>query len=340
MRAAILKELGKPLIVEDVAVPVPGPGEVLVATRTCGLCGTDLHLCDGLAYVPSLPHIPGHEPAGVVEAVGEGVTQFAPGQRVVPHLFVTCGQCEYCRAGVDAQCTGLKGILGVLGPGALADFFTIPAENLCVLPDAIPFAEGGLIADAVLTALHAVRRSRVRLGETAVVIGAGGVGQCLIQILRAAGVRVAAIDCSPDKRRIALDLGADVAWALGIAEGLQSIKALSGGEGAHVVFECVGSTETLAEAAALARRGGRIIVIGEEPEYPPFDTITIAQRELEILGSRNGTRQDLRDAVDLVARGVVVPRIDRVFPLEAINDALDYFRSGSNGRVVIKIRED
>ena len=103
MRAAVLQKLGEPLVVADVPVPAVGPGEVLVATRTCGLCGTDLHICDGLAYVPSLPHIPGHEPAGVIAALGDGVTGWRVGQRVVPHLFVTCGHCDYCRVGRDVN---------------------------------------------------------------------------------------------------------------------------------------------------------------------------------------------------------------------------------------------
>ena len=153
-------------MVEDVPKPTPGPGEVLVESHACGLCGTDLHICDGLAYVPRLPHIPGHEPAGIVAELGEGVTDVHVGQRVVPHLFVTCGTCDYCRSG--RGCPGAlrsSEILGVLMPGALAEYFAIPASNLFTLPDSISFQVGGLIADAVLTALHASRRSRLRVGD-------------------------------------------------------------------------------------------------------------------------------------------------------------------------------
>jgi propanol-preferring alcohol dehydrogenase len=339
MRAAVLKALREPLIVEEVADPRPGPGEVVVETRTCGLCGTDLHLCNGLAYVPRLPHILGHEPAGVVAELGEGVSGVTVGQRVVPHLFVTCGVCEFCRAGQEAQCRDVRGILGVLIAGALAERFVIPAVNLVPLPDSIPFAEGGLIADAVLTALHASRRSRAEQGESALVIGAGGVGQSLIQILKAAGVRVAAVDLTPEKQASALALGAAVAVTGSSPEVISAVREFAGGRGVDVVFDCVGWGQTMDLAADCVRRCGRIVVVGEEPEFPRIDTIRIAQRELEIIGSRNGSRQDLRDAVQLVANGVVRPRIARVFPLNEINQALAFFRGGCDGRVVIAVRD-
>lgn len=339
MRAAVLKALGEPLVVEDVADPIAGPGEVVVETHTCGLCGTDLHLCDGLAYVPRLPHIPGHEPAGRVASLGEGVSGLRLGQRVVPHLFVTCGACDDCLSGRDAQCTAIRGILGVLMPGALAERFVIPAENLFPLPDSVPFAVGGLIADAVLTALHATRRSRARLGESALVMGCGGVGQCILQILKAAGVRVAVVDTTLEKLATARALGAGLALAATSERIAQTVREFSGTDGVDVVFECVGRASTMELAAACARRCGRIVVVGEEPEFPRIDTIQIAQRELEIVGSRNGSRQDLRDAIRLVADGVVLPRIARTFPLAEINEALSFFRRGCDGRVVIAIKE-
>ncbi len=340
MRAAVLRALGERLAIEEVPKPAPGPGEVLVETRACGLCGTDLHICDGLAYVPRLPHIPGHEPAGVVADVGAGVTGLHAGDRVVPHLFVTCGTCDYCRSGRDAQCTGVTGILGVLMPGALAEYFTIPAANLFALPDSIPFPIGGLIADAVLTAVHASRRARLGVGETAVVLGAGGVGQCLIQILVAAGVRVIAVDTTAEKRDSAATMGAALVLPAGAEANAQAIRDFSDGQGAQAVFECVGKGETMAQAASYLRRGGQIIVIGEEPEFPRIDTIQIAQRELEIIGSRNGSRRDLRDAIRFVAAGMIRPRIARTFPLDEINEALAFFRAGCDGRVVITIKDN
>jgi len=340
MKAALLHEIGKPLRIEEVPAPEIGPDEVLVETRACGVCRTDLHICDGLAYVPKLPHIPGHEPGGVVAKVGENVTGLSVGQRVVPNLFFTCGRCYYCRVGRDTQCTNLKGLLGVSINGAFAEFFVAPAENLFLLPDNVSFEVGGLISCAVVTALHATRRARLNLYDTTVVLGAGGVGQVLIQILKAAGVRVIAISRSKEKLEIARKLGAHLALQAGEENIMKQIKVFAGGDGVQCVFDCVGSSKTMKDSAGYVMRGGQIIVIGEEPEFVEIDTIQIAQRELEIIGTRNGTKQDTVDAIAMVAAGIVTPPIARTFPLEQINNALEEMRSGrANARIVIVIKE-
>jgi propanol-preferring alcohol dehydrogenase len=171
------------------------------------------------------------------------------------------------------------------------------------------------------------------------VIGAGVVGQSLIQVLKANGLRVAAVDVAPEKRASALALGADLALLAGSRSLIDEIIEFSGGDGVDVAFDCVGGGQTMDLAADCARRCGRIVVVGEEPEYPRIDTIRISLRELEIIGSRNGSRQDLRDAVRLVADGLVRPRIARKFPLDEINAALACQRFGCDGRVVVTIRE-
>jgi len=340
MKAAVLHEIGKPLRIQEVPVPEIGPDEVLVETRACGICRTDLHISDGLAYVPQLPHIPGHEPAGVVAQVGENVTELSVGQRVAPNLFFTCGQCYYCRNGRDTQCTDLKGLLGVSVNGAFAEYFVAPAENLFVLPDNISFEVGGLIGCAVVTALHATRRARLFLNDTAVVLGAGGVGQVLISILLACGLRVIAISRSQEKLEIARKLGAHLALQAGAPDITKQIKVFADGDGAKCVFDCVGSSSTMKDSADYVMRGGQIIVIGEEPEFPEIDTIQIAQRELEIIGTRNGTKQDTIDAIAMVAERIVTPPIARTYPLSQINEALQFMRSGqANARIVIVIKE-
>jgi len=318
-----MRRVGEALIIEDVPVPEIGPDEALVATRTCGICGTDLHILAGHGYVPPLPHILGHEPAGVVERVGREVTHLREGDHVVPHLFFHCGRCRYCRSGSEQQCADLKGILGVLAPGAFAEFFKIPGRNLFRLHDQVPFDVGGLIADAVVTALHAVKRSGLERGDTAVVVGAGGVGQAVIQILHAQGVSVAATDRSPEKLKIAMEMGA--------------VPLDPAGPRADCVFNCAGSAESMRASANYVMRCGRIVVIGEEPEPIPLDTIEIAQQELEIIGSRNGTRADMQEAIHLVESGIVLPSIAARFRLEEINAAFDFVRAGALGRVVITV---
>jgi D-arabinose 1-dehydrogenase-like Zn-dependent alcohol dehydrogenase len=340
MKAALLKKIGEPLVVEDVPRPRIGRDEVLVATRTCGICRTDVHIQEGLSYVPALPHIPGHEPAGVVAEIGPDVTDFRPGQQVVPHLFVARQPCFFCRTGRHAQAVHLEGILGVTMPGAFAEYFKFPARNLLLLPDNVPFDVGGLISCAVITAVHAYRKAGLQANDTAAVIGSGGIGQIMIQILRAAGVRVVAVSRSRENLDLAIRNGAKLAVQLGSADAVDQVHAFVGSDrdGAHCVFDMVGTAETMKAAAALVMRCGRIIVVGEEPEFPAIDTIQIAQRELEIIGTRNGGLQDAIDALEMMSAGIINPPVARHFPLEQINDAMELLRSGkAHGRIVVDI---
>jgi len=342
MRAAVLHQLGRPFTIEDVPVPAIGPDEVLVETRTCGICRTDLHIQDGLAYVPALPHIPGHEPAGVVVEVGQEVKPIKVGQRVVPHLFVTGGECCYTRAGRQAQATHLQGILGVTLPGGFAEYFKAPARNLIVLPPEVPFDAGGLTSCAVITAVHAFRTAGLHLGYSAVVLGAGGIGLILVQLLHAAGVRVAAVDCRAASREQALRAGAELALDVAVADTVKRIGEMAGDEkgGVDAVFELVGRAATMQAAAGYVRRGGQIVVLGEEAEFPAIDTIHIAQKELRICGSRNGGIQDAVDGVELMARGVIRPVIAARFPLDRFNEALACVRRGeAAGRVVVTVND-
>ncbi|MEX0679178.1 MAG: alcohol dehydrogenase catalytic domain-containing protein [Pirellulales bacterium] len=339
MKAAVLDELKRPLTIREVPLPEVGADDVLVETHACGICRTDLHLQDGLAYVPSLPHIPGHEPAGVVAAVGSRVRDVQVGQRVVPHLFVTCGRCPNCRAGQDAQCTSLGGVLGVTLPGAFAEYFVAPAQNLLTLPDGVGFDAGGLVSCAVITAVHAYRKARLGVGDVAVVLGAGGIGLVLVQLLKAAGARTVVVSRSEQSLLRAAEFGADLVLPASASDAAEQVAAFGHGQGADCIFECVGSAATMRVAATLAKRGGRIVVIGEEPEFPPIDTIEIAQRELEIVGSRNGSRQDAADALAMLEGGVVQVPIVRRVPLDDINDALDMMRGGqAHGRIVVTLK--
>jgi propanol-preferring alcohol dehydrogenase len=338
VRAAVLKAIGQPLAVEEVPDPMLAADEVLVETRTCGICRTDLHIQEGLAYVPALPHIPGHEPAGVVAAVGRDVADVKVGQAVVPHLFVFDRDCCYTRRGEHAQAMHLRGIIGVSLPGGFAESVKAPARNLLPLPDGVSFALGGLASCAVITAVHAYRKAALGPLETAVVLGAGGIGLILIQLLHAAGVRAVAVDRSPACLEGARQAGAERTVLIDDPTAVEQIRALAGADqdGVDCAFELVGRADTMKFAAASVVRGGRTIVIGEEAEYPAIDTITLAQRELQIIGSRNGGLQDARDALELLARGVLRPRIAGQFPLERINDALELVRSGqARGRVII-----
>jgi D-arabinose 1-dehydrogenase-like Zn-dependent alcohol dehydrogenase len=337
MKAAVLVEVGKPLSIRDVPIPELLADEVLVETKCCGICGTDLHIVEGFGYVPKLPHIPGHEPSGVVSRVGSGVKNFKPGDRVVPYLFITCGECWYCKNGRDSMCSHLKGIIGVLVPGAFAQFFKAPARNLFRLPDNVTFEVGALTADAVITSVHAVYdRGNVHSAKSAAIIGVGGVGQVILQLLKDLGLTAVAVSRSDAKLAVARSMGADHVWKGGDPNLGQMSRDLFT-DGVDVVFDCVGSNESMTDALAMVKRCGRIVMVGEEEAQPPVTSTQIAQRELEIVGSRNGSRSNMELGLQLLARGVVKPLISEVFPLERINDAFDRVRKGASGRVVVKV---
>ena len=340
MKAAVLHELRQPYRIEDVPRPQIGPGEVLVETHTCGLCGTDMHIQDGLAYVPELPFIPGHEAAGVVTEVANDVTSLQVGQRVVPHNFVTCDECLYCRSGRHAQCLKVLGIFGVSLPGGFAEYFKMPAKNLFVLPENVPFDTGGLVSCAVITAVHAYRRSRINANDAVVVIGSGGIGQLMIQILKFAGAKVIALSRTDASLKRGQQVGADLGVLADAKDAQKQIKDFTDGNGAHCAFDTVGTAATMKVAAESVMQGGQIIVIGEEPDFPAIDTIQIAQRELEIIGSRNGGFQDAIDALEMMSDGIIQPLVAERFSLDDFNAAMDCLRSGkAHGRIVISIKD-
>lgn len=331
MRAALLERYGGPLSLAEVPAPVPGPGEVVVRTAGCGICRTDLHMIDGVAYRPKLPHILGHEPAGRVHAIGPGVTGWTIGARVIPYLFDACGTCPACRAGDQAQCANPGGILGVTRDGGFAEYFTVRSENLIAVPDEVELESAGLVSCAAITAVHAVDRAALLPGKRVAVIGAGAIGLIIIQILVAAGYEVHAANRSEAGRKAALAEGAAAAFATDDTSRDNAFDR---------IFDLVGTAATMGLAGRIARRQARIVVIGEEPEFPAIDSIALAQRELELVGSRNGSRADAVEALRLMARGTIRPGIARRITLDGLNQALDDMRAGRiHGRVVVRFPE-
>jgi D-arabinose 1-dehydrogenase-like Zn-dependent alcohol dehydrogenase len=205
----------------------------------------------------------------------------------------------------------------------------------------VPFDVGGLTSCATVTAVHAYRTSGLAAKDTAVVLGIGGIGLILVQLLINAGIRVAAVSRSAASLDLAMRAGAALALPFDEPDVVRRIRDLAGDErdGADCVFEMVGTANTMKAAADFAARGGRIVVIGEEADYPAIDTIQIAQRELQIIGSRNGGRQDAIDALAMCATGVIRPHIARSFTLTDFNEAVDCVRRGdAHGRVVVTIK--
>ncbi|MFI5419424.1 MAG: alcohol dehydrogenase catalytic domain-containing protein [Nitrososphaerales archaeon] len=341
MKAAVMHAVNQPLVIEDVPEPVLDYGEVLVATKACGICGTDLHIIDGTGYKPKLPHILGHEPAGVVAKIGQGVTKFKLGDRVVPNIFFTCGECFFCRINRETMCTNFKGALGVGINGGYAEYFKAPAKNLFILPDKIGFNEGSVIADAVVTSVHAVRRRAVvKADDVVVVIGLGGVGQSVIQIAKHSGAKVYGVARRAQRVQVGEKFGADHIINSSVEDVGQAVNALTNGNGADIVIDNVGTHQTLMQALSAVHRGGRIVMVGETEDTIPLSTFKLCVNELDVLGSRSGGRQDTVEAIQLVESGVVTPFASDVFPLEQINEAFDSIKQGKiMGRAVISLEK-
>lgn len=342
MRSMALVAFGQPLVLRDVDPPRPGPGEVLVRVLACGVCRTDLKIVDGqmpFSARQRLPHVPGHEVAGVVTDTGEGVS-VPSGQRVVVYNYWGCGRCPYCIAGEENLCDALRGWVGFTTPGGFQEFLTAPASHVLPLPDRVSALQGAAMSCALGTAYRAVlTRGRVQAGETAVVLGTGGVGIHAVQFARAAGARPVAVDVAEAKLRAAREAGAEEAVLAD--EAVPRVRAMTAGRGADLVIDCVGSGGTTGVAVALVRKGGRIVQVGyttEEGHRPALPTDRMALNEVSIIGSRYVTRPELARAIELVARGQVRPVVSEVLDLHRANDALAMVRADrAVGRIVLAV---
>ena len=235
------------------------------------------------------------------------------------------------------MCARLAGIIGVTVDGAFAEYFKAPARNLFSLPDNVSFEEGGLVADAVVTAVHAVYdRAKVKKDDVVVVIGVGGVGQLVVQLLRGLGAKIVAISRSENKLAISRELGSDIVVRGGDPDLSRKVRSLDS-DGADCVIDCVGSEESMKDSLASVKRCGRIVMVGEEKALLPADTIRIAQDELELVGSRNGTLENMKNGLELLRSGMLKPIISNVYPLHQINTAIETVRKGASGRVVVKV---
>ena len=337
MKAAILKAFGTPLSIEEVDDPHPGPDDTVLRVRVCGIDGTDLKLLDGFGYTPELPFIMGHEAAGVVETVGDRVTAFKPGDRVIPYNFLIPSESSWYQTEREQLSPDMQGIVGVKNRnGGYAERLLLPARQLVRIPDGIAWHDAAVHGDAGLTAYHAIRRSRLTLGETALLIGVGGVGSFAIQFARLAGARVIAAERTRTKLDWALHLGAtEVVESDHVA---RAVRDLTDGRGVDCVVDIVGTEQTMAAAIDAVSPGGRIVIVGYTPDSLALSGKRLAQNELEVIGSRAGSRRELSAALSLTAAGLVRSIVTDRAPLESVNEALAKLRrSEVVGRLVLDI---
>ncbi|MGV3723783.1 MAG: galactitol-1-phosphate 5-dehydrogenase [Actinomycetota bacterium] len=320
MKALLLKEY-KQLEVTEMPTPEIGPEEVLVRVRACGICGSDVHGFDGGSGRRVPPLIMGHEASGEVSAVGENVTRFKAGDRVTFDSTVYCGKCWFCRRGENNLCDN-RNVLGVSTGeyrrhGAFAEFVAVPQHIVYPLPDNLSFEEAALI-ESVSIAFHAVRRTPIQLGDTAVVVGTGMIGSLVIQSLRAVGCdRIIAVDIDDYKLERALEFGADEGLNSKKVDIAAEVAARTEGRGADVAFEVVGATAPLATAISAVRKGGSVTLVGNLTPNVDLPVQNVVTREITLYGSCSSAGE-YPACIAMMARGAI-----NVKPLISVTASLE-----------------
>jgi propanol-preferring alcohol dehydrogenase len=340
MRAArIFEDLT--LRLDDLATPEAGPGQVLVRIHAAGVCGTDLHILDGMIKPDPYPMTVGHEAAGVVASAGEG-TSVSAGDRVAIYNKLFCGWCEQCLAGRPNICDNEPGQLGFNMDGSDAEYVVVPERNLVPVPQSVDFATAAVLTCAGMTAVHAAKLSRLRLGQTAIVDGIGGVGILVVQAARRAGARVIAVADAPEKLDLARAHGATDAILVDQPQEYANLPArvaeLTGGRGADVFFELVGTTDSMTAGVRSLAKGGTFVSTGYTDQPLSIHPIEFILSETTLVSTVAATRQDLQDAIALAASGALTVPIAGRYRLDGVQDALDALRQrGVLGRQVLDL---
>jgi len=337
MRAVQLITTGRPLEDREIALPAPGPGEVRVRVAAAGICHSDAHYRRGGPSLGPLPQTLGHEVAGVVDAVGEGATSLAPGDRVCLHYLVTCGSCSACRRGGEQFCPQAQ-MIGKDRDGGFAEHIVVPARNAIPIPEPVSFEHAAVMMCSSATAWHALMKSRLRPGESVAVFGVGGLGVSALQLADVFGAgTVYAVDRVPAKLALAERLGAvPVDAGPAHADPVAALMAHTDGRGVDVALDLVGRPETIAAAVKCLGVQGRAVLVGiGEAPFAVDPYRDILGKEAEIIGCSDHLHGEIGSVLGLAARGRLdlSAAVTRTVPLEAaaINAALDALEAGTEG---------
>jgi L-iditol 2-dehydrogenase len=319
MKALLLSEY-KHLEIAELPDPTPGRGEVLVSVAACGICGSDVHGYDGSSGRRIPPIIMGHEAAGTIDALGDGVTGFAVGERVTFDSTIFCGACNNCRRG-DVNLCDHRQVLGVScseyrRAGAFAEYVSVPARILYRLPDALSFNEAAML-EAVSVALHGVALAQLSADSTALVVGAGMIGLLTLQALRAAGcARIFVADVDSTRLKLAQDAGATAVLSSN-ADLVEQVLQLTAGIGVDVAIEAVGRNETVKASIDSVRKGGTVVLVGNISPEVTLPLQKVVTRQIRLQGSCASAGEYPR-AIELLASGAirVKPLISAIAPLE------------------------
>jgi L-iditol 2-dehydrogenase len=319
-------------------VPKPGPGQVVLAVRAAGICGTDLHIFHD-EYPTRPPVTLGHELAGEVAATGEGVSEFAPGDRVTTETyFHLCGVCRFCRGGQPNLCPERRSI-GSGVDGGFAPYVLVPARNLHRLPETLSFQAAALTEPLACVVHGALELPKVTAGDIAVVSGPGAIGLLTLQAARAAGAAVIVLGTAADRRRLELarGLGAERVVDIDDEDPAPIVQGLTDGWGADVVMECSGAGPAALGLLAHARRGGQYAQIGLFGKPVAWDLDQVCMKELRVTGSNASVPSAWRTALRLLGEGAVQakPLISDIYPLAGWRDAFDRFEHRSGAKILL-----
>jgi propanol-preferring alcohol dehydrogenase len=337
MKAAVVRAFGKPLAIEEVPLPTPGPGEVLVKIMSTGVCHTDLHAADGDWPVkPTPPFIPGHEGAGIVAALGPGVTGLKEGDPVgIAWLHDACGHCEHCMSAWETLCESQHNS-GYGVNGSFAEYAIGNADYVGRLPKGVDFGAMAPILCAGVTTYKGIKETDTKPGDWLAISGIGGLGHVAIQYAKAMGLHVAAIDIAEDKLALARAMGAEVTVNARDKDAVAQVTRQTGG-GAHGILVTAVSPAAFSQSLQMVRRKGTISLVGLPPgdfATPIFDVVL---KRITIRGSIVGTRKDLAEAIQFAAEGKVKSHIHRR-KLEDVNDVFAGLKAGTvDGRIVLDL---
>ena len=347
MRAAVLRAWND-LAVEQVEIPEPAPGEVLLRVRACGLCGTDLKMVRGAfqerGWPPSLPFVIGHEWSGEVVAIGEGLgdLELQPGDKIVAENHVGCGRCPMCRRGRYNLCekAGTPGyrLYGHTAPGALAEYAVRPAQMLHKLPDSVSPLEGALVNQGSLS-VHALRRVEFLPGSTVAIFGPGLLGLLTAAVVAASGGSQIIMVGRGGRLDLAAKMGCDHVVDYQKDDPVEAVRQLTAGRGVDYVFDCTGNAKVPAQAIGAVRRGGRVAILGltgGKPSEIDVDRLTLD--EIDLMGIRSSPNA-YPAMIALMRSGKVdlSPLVTHVYPLEAVGQALAVLESREAVRPIVEI---
>ena len=334
--AMVLHTFDAPLGLKTLEKQRPTPDQVLIEVHACGLCHTDLKIRSGQVPTVTLPHVMGHEVAGTVVRLGGGVSNPKLGQRVVLYPYFDCGHCANCAEGAMSFCTHLTRI-GFERFGGYASHVVVPAANALPLPDSVTFEQAAVLPDALSTPYRAVQAAHIEAGQTAVVVGIGGLGVHAVQFLKLRGAHVIAVDLNEACLELAKRYGADDVIHSGQESVVAALERRTAGQGVDVVLDMVGVRQTLEASVECLKKRGRLVVVGYR--YGQGFTLLpdqLVYKSLSIVGVIGSKKDDLLALIKLVEQRRIEPVVTQFYPLKQANQALEALAQGDTlGRTVL-----